>query len=202
MCKCIPYGWKFWQIAENTSFGGTYFGGWAVLAIMIFIAKWLIERAGNLTGPWASFRSVRTKSMIKCNWKLNKSLLRLIWTVFVTSVFTATVYTSFGSPSSRWQTSELFSFGVHNSLEKQCPRMQRSMVNSMPTMRLARLAAGPAHRIWFCNNHSVKFLADELLADCSQNRQCAKINSPPKFPAIRYVCMQLVEYWITVCLRL
>ena len=41
----------FWRIAENISFGGIHFGGWAVLAIMIFIAKWLIERAGNLTGP-------------------------------------------------------------------------------------------------------------------------------------------------------
>ena len=30
-------------------------------------------------------------------------------------------------------------------------------------------------------------LADEILADCSQNRQSAKINSPPKFPAIRYI---------------
>ena len=33
----------------------------------------------------------------------------------------------------------------------------------------------------------MKFLADEILADCSQNRQSAKINSPPKFPVIRYV---------------
>ena len=73
------------------------------------IAKWLIERTGNITGPWASFRAVRTKSMIKCNSKLNKSLLRLLWTVFVPSVFTVTVYTSFGPPSSRWQTSQLFS---------------------------------------------------------------------------------------------
>ena len=55
-----------------------------VLAIIIFIAKWLIGRAGNLTGPCGSFRSVRTKAMIKC--KLNKSLLRLIWTVFVHTV--------------------------------------------------------------------------------------------------------------------
>ena len=69
-----------------------------VLAIMIFIAKWLIKRAGNLTRPCAS-----------CNWKLNKSLLRLIWTVFVPSVFTATMYTSFASPSSHWQTCQLFS---------------------------------------------------------------------------------------------
>jgi len=100
----------FWRIAENKSFGGIYFGGWASpLAIMIFITKWLIKRAGNLTGPWASFRSVRTKSMMKCNWKVHKSLLRLILTVFVASVFTATVYTSFGSPSSRWQTIQLFS---------------------------------------------------------------------------------------------
>ena len=36
-------------------------------------------------------------------------------------------------------------------------------------------------------HHTVKFLADEILADCSQNRQSAKINSPPKFPAIRYI---------------
>ena len=35
----------------------------------------------------------------------------------------------------------------------------------------------------------MKFLADEILVDCSQNRQSAKINSPPKFPAIRYSCM-------------
>ena len=40
----------FWRIAENMSFGGIY--TLAVepgLAVMIFIAKWLIERAGNLT---------------------------------------------------------------------------------------------------------------------------------------------------------
>ena len=36
-------------------------------------------------------------------------------------------------------------------------------------------------------HHTEKFLADEILADCSQNRQSAKINSPPKFPAIRYI---------------
>ena len=100
---------------------GRYFGGLLKIchlaeftlavepvALMIFIAKWLIEHAGNLTGPWASFRWVRTKTTIKCNWKLNKSLLRLLWTVFVPSIFTVAVYTSFGSPSSRWQTSHLF----------------------------------------------------------------------------------------------
>ena len=32
------------------------------------------------------------------------------------------------------------------------------------------------------------------MADCSQNRQSAKINSPPKFPAIRYVYIQLCMY--------
>ena len=59
-----------------------------VLAIMIFIAKWSFKCAKNLTRPGASFRSVRTKLMIKCNLKLNKMLSHLIWTVF-----TATVYT-------------------------------------------------------------------------------------------------------------
>ena len=92
-CIAGNFGGKIlWQIAENKSFGGIYFGSWAsFLAIMIFITKWLIKCAGNLTGLWDSFRSVRTKSMMKCNWKVHKSLLRLIWTVFVASVFTATV---------------------------------------------------------------------------------------------------------------
>ena len=35
------------------------------------------------------------------------------------------------------------------------------------------------------------------MADCSQNRQSAKINSPPKFPAIRYVRMYIC---VCVCL--
>ena len=45
------------------------------------------------------------------------------------------------------------------------------------------------HKLWFHKNDDItlKFLADEILADCSQNRQSAKINSPPKFPAIRYL---------------
>ena len=47
-----------------------------VLAIMIFIAKWLIECTGTLTRPRASFRTVRTKSMIKCNCKLNLDCFR------------------------------------------------------------------------------------------------------------------------------
>ena len=68
---------KLWHLAEFT------LAVVQVLYIMIFIAKWLIERAGNLTGPWATFGSVRTKLMIKCNWRVYKSLLYLIWTVFV-----------------------------------------------------------------------------------------------------------------------
>jgi len=61
------------------------------------------------------------------------------------------------------------------------------MVNSLPTIRLARLAAGLAtHENDFAIMMTLlwSFLADEILADCSQNRQSAKINSPPKFPAI------------------
>ena len=37
-----------------------------------------------------------------------------------------------------------------------------------------------------------EFLADEILADCSQNRQSAKINSLPKFPAILYWFVNLI----------
>ena len=129
--------------------------------------------------PWSSFRSVRMKSMMKCNWKLYNSLLRLIWAVFVSLVFTAAVYTSFRSPSSRWQTNLLFSFAVQNFLEKWCPRMQLSMVNSMPTIGRVRLV----HKL--CSNDGW-FLADEILVDYSQNHQSAKINSSPKFLAIQY----------------
>ena len=52
-----------------------------VLAIMMFITKWPIKSAGNLTGLWATFSSVRMKLMMKCNWKVYKSYLYLIWTV-------------------------------------------------------------------------------------------------------------------------
>ena len=38
-----------------------------------------------------------------------------------------------------------------------------------------------------------KVLADEILADCSQIRQSAKIISPSKFPAIRYAALQICE---------
>ena len=70
------YGGKiFWRIAEIMTFGGIYFGGWKVLAIMIFTAKWLIKRGENLTGPCTSFDSVRTKLMLKCDRKVYKSLL-------------------------------------------------------------------------------------------------------------------------------
>ena len=48
----IPYGWKFWRedifgglLKIRMSFGGIYFAIEPVLAIMIFITKWLIKRA-------------------------------------------------------------------------------------------------------------------------------------------------------------
>ena len=47
-CQCILYGRKFWRIAEFTLVFNQ------VLAIIIFIAKWLIEGARNLAGPWVS----------------------------------------------------------------------------------------------------------------------------------------------------
>ena len=38
----------------------------------------------------------------------------------------------------------------------------------------------------------MKFVADEIFKDCSQNRQSAKINSLPKFPAILYWFVNLI----------
>ena len=40
-----------WRIAENMSFGEIYFDSLASLCHNEFITKWLIECAGNLTGP-------------------------------------------------------------------------------------------------------------------------------------------------------
>ena len=46
------FGKKIFQrIDENMSFGGIYLAVEPLLAIMTFIAKWLIELAGNLTEP-------------------------------------------------------------------------------------------------------------------------------------------------------
>ena len=115
----------FWWIAENMSFGGIYFG------------------AGILTGPWVSFGSVRTKLMMKCNWTLNKPLLRLLWIIFVLSVFAGPrAHRLARLPCLDRQANSSSTSGVQNSLEKWCPRTQLSIVNSMPTIRLARLAAG------------------------------------------------------------
>ena len=97
---------------------------------MIFMTKWLIKFTGNLIRPRASLGSVRMKLMIKCYWKLDKSLLHLISTVFVVSVFTVTAYSLFGSPSARWQARQIL----------WSHRMQVWMVNSMPKIRLAPLA--------------------------------------------------------------
>ena len=48
----------------------------------------------------------------------------------------------------------------------------------------------------------MKFLADDILADCSQNRQSAKINSLPKFPAIQYIGRRLhLTYWCMLACR-
>ena len=70
----------------------------------------------------------------------------------------------------------------------------------MPTIRLTNLAAAKYADYDFAimRHHTVKFLADEKLADCSQNRQSAKINSPPKFPAIRYIYIYFYFHLLTI----
>ena len=57
----------FWRIAENMSFGEFTLAVKPGLAIMIFITKWLLKRAGIVIGPGVSFGSVRTKLIMKCN---------------------------------------------------------------------------------------------------------------------------------------
>ena len=44
-------------------------------------------------------------------------------------------------------------------------------------------------KLWFFNNNDItlwSYSADGILVDCCQTSQSAEINSPPKFPAIRY----------------
>ena len=80
-CTCVQYIpmaekfgrlLKLWRLAECTLVVEQ------ILAITIFIEKWLNECVGNLNRPWTSFDAVRTKLMMKCDWKLYKSMLYLI----------------------------------------------------------------------------------------------------------------------------
>ena len=99
----IPYGRKFWRediLADCWNYDIWRNLLWRLrnIAIIIFIAKWLIERTGNLTGPWDSFdRSYHSDAE-----RENRLPIFLgKWpTTTPASVFTATAYTSFGS---RWQ---------------------------------------------------------------------------------------------------
>ena len=115
---------KLWQLAEFTLVLDK------VLAIMIFMAKWLIERAGNdLTGPWASFNRLYHSNAEAEN-RLPIFLGK--WpTTTPALIFTATACKSFGS---RWQTNSSPTYGVQNPLETWYPCAQLSMVNSMPTI--------------------------------------------------------------------
>ena len=152
---------KLWHLAEFT---------WRSLAIMIFIAKWLIERGGNFTGPWASFhRSYHSDAETE-----NRLPIFLgKWpTTTPASVFKATSYLRCPKPLETWY-----------------PCTQLLMVNSMLTITLERPAAGLFYtwKLWLriMMTAHCKVFADETLVGCSQNRQSTKINSPPKFPAIR-----------------
>ena len=93
MMRYPPF-WK-WVILYYTVWpeilAGRYFGGLLkichvaeftlavepVLSHNDIHSKMANRRARNLNGPWSSFHWVRMKSMIKCNWQLNKSLITL-----------------------------------------------------------------------------------------------------------------------------
>ena len=115
---------------------------------MIFIAKWLIERAENLTGSRASFGRSYHSDAETCREQAAKLPRKVANNDTVDSELHANDYTGASSCS---------------------PIVQ---VEAMIT------------QYWW---HPTKVLVDEILADCSQNRQSAKINSTPKFPAIRYL---------------
>ena len=90
----------YWTHAGNLTRLGASFGSVRMKWLMIYFRGWASSHseihnkmaywthAGNLTRLGASFGSVRMKWLMTCNCKLYKLLLRLIWTVFSTSVFT------------------------------------------------------------------------------------------------------------------
>ena len=83
---------KLWHLAEFT------LAVEKIWAIMIFIAKWLTECAGNLTGPWASFdRPYHSDAETENRLPI---FLDKCPTTTPALVFTTTKYTSFGL---RWQ---------------------------------------------------------------------------------------------------
>ena len=163
---------KLWHLAEST------LGVEQVLAIH---SKWLIECARNWTWLGAGFGSVRMKLMMKCDWNytnrcytqsrlvLSQQSLQWLCTCCLDSLPRV--------------TSQLF-------FHLWCPkpfrdvmfRTQLSMVNSMLTISLARLAADKyTWKLWLCNNDDItlwNFLADEIW------RIAFKTPNPPKyFPA-------------------
>ena len=80
--QAIPYGRKFWRLADKIILLCHFW--WTLLwwrlsqlAHNDIHNKMANRTCYHLTGPWAiaSFGSVR---MMKCDWKLDKSLLRLI----------------------------------------------------------------------------------------------------------------------------
>ena len=78
--------------------------------------------------------------------KLDKLLFHLICTVFGASVFTVTLTHHLNRlPHVDRHANSSPTSGVQNSLEKQSPRTELSMVYSMLIIRLARLPADLVH---------------------------------------------------------
>ena len=171
---------KLWHLAEFNLAVEQF------LAIMIFIAKWLIKSTGNLTGLWATFSSVRMTLMMKCNWKVYKSYLYLKWTVFVLILSRIhIVWIAFTL------TSPLFS-------HLRCPKLFKEVMLPYAAVD-GELHANDYTGTSSCRRGSYDYaimmtshcevLADEILAAFSQTHQSTKINSPPKFPAILYTVL-------------
>ena len=135
--------------------------------------------AGNFGGKifWRIAENMSFGGIYFGNWA-SLSLLCLIWTVFVASDFTATMKTLFGSPFSHWQTSQLFShfqctklFGEAMSYAAFNGELHADDYTGASSCR--RLV----HKLWFRNDGiTLWILVDEILVDCSQNRQSAKIS--------------------------
>ena len=83
------------------------------------------------------------KFMMKCDWKRYTSSLCLIWSVFVKSVFTESTFTCSDCPS-HVDKPTFLSPPVSKTFWSG-DILIRPMVNSMPMIRLAHLAAASTH---------------------------------------------------------
>ena len=126
--------------------------------------------------------------MIRCNSKLNKSLLRVLWTVFVPSVCTR--HLDYLPRVDRQANSFLRCTQLFGEAMSPYAAFKGKLhADDWTGASSCRPSIYTSYDFAIMLTSQCKFLADEILPDCCQNRQSTKIDSLPKFPAIRYIAL-------------